>query len=147
MQYLDPRNDVVFKRIFGEHKDILAEFLNAMLPLPNPIVELEYLTPEQAPEVPGMKFSVVDVRCKDSKGRQFLVEMQNDWTREFAQRIVFNACKAYVYQLQKGEAYFQLKPVYALNLLNDVAFPTDPGYYHHFAMVSANDPERRLEGV
>lgn len=36
MQDIDPKNDVVFMRIFGEHKDILTGFLNAMLPLPHP---------------------------------------------------------------------------------------------------------------
>ena len=32
MRYLDPRNDLVFKRIFGEHPQILRSFLNALLP-------------------------------------------------------------------------------------------------------------------
>jgi hypothetical protein len=53
-RYLDPRNDVVFKRIFGEHEGILRSFLNALLPLPadGQIVSLEYLPAEQVPELP-----------------------------------------------------------------------------------------------
>jgi hypothetical protein len=31
--YLDPKNDLVFKRVFGEHPDLLVSFLNALLPL------------------------------------------------------------------------------------------------------------------
>ncbi len=44
-RYLDPKADVVFKKIFGDHPDLLISFLNAVLPLaPNsPIVELSYL--------------------------------------------------------------------------------------------------------
>ena len=34
VRYLDPRNDIVFKRVFGEHAGILRSFLNALLPLP-----------------------------------------------------------------------------------------------------------------
>ncbi|MDR2809813.1 MAG: Rpn family recombination-promoting nuclease/putative transposase, partial [Tannerellaceae bacterium] len=30
--YLDPKNDLVFKRIFGEHPDLLISFLNALMP-------------------------------------------------------------------------------------------------------------------
>ena len=69
--YLDPKADIVFKRIFGEHHRILKSFLNAPLPLneDGQIVSLEYLTPEQAPEIPEFKNTIVDVRCKDAKGR------------------------------------------------------------------------------
>ncbi|MFN8337873.1 MAG: hypothetical protein U0T36_02525 [Saprospiraceae bacterium] len=33
MNYLDPKNDLVFKRVFGEHPHILRSFLNSLLPL------------------------------------------------------------------------------------------------------------------
>ncbi|CAN5364630.1 hypothetical protein BH10PSE19_BH10PSE19_05720 [soil metagenome] len=33
-RYLDPKSDVVFKKIFGEHPHLLKSFLNSMLPLP-----------------------------------------------------------------------------------------------------------------
>ncbi|MDR2850112.1 MAG: PD-(D/E)XK nuclease family transposase, partial [Verrucomicrobiota bacterium] len=44
-QYLDPKNDLVFKRIFGGHPNLLLSFLNALLPLGQDrhIVSLEYL--------------------------------------------------------------------------------------------------------
>ncbi|MDR1097863.1 MAG: Rpn family recombination-promoting nuclease/putative transposase, partial [Tannerella sp.] len=32
-RYLDPKNDLPFKRIFGEHRDLLKSFLNALMPL------------------------------------------------------------------------------------------------------------------
>jgi predicted transposase/invertase (TIGR01784 family) len=78
MKYLDPKNDVIFKKIFGQHPNILRSFLNSMLPLPErqEIVELEYLSSEMIPETYLEKFTSVDVRCKDKTGRQFLVEMQ-----------------------------------------------------------------------
>lgn len=33
-RYLDPKADIVFKKIFGEHPELLKSFLNAVLPLP-----------------------------------------------------------------------------------------------------------------
>ncbi|MDR0395219.1 MAG: Rpn family recombination-promoting nuclease/putative transposase, partial [Tannerella sp.] len=32
-RYLDPKNDLIFKRIFGEHPHLLVSFLNALMPL------------------------------------------------------------------------------------------------------------------
>ena len=32
-RYLDAKNDLMFKRIFGEHPDLLTSFLNALIPL------------------------------------------------------------------------------------------------------------------
>jgi len=149
MKYLDPKNDVIFKKIFGQHPNILMSFLNSMLPLSEgqEIVELEYLSPEMIPETFLEKFTSVDVRCKDTRGRQFLVEMQMNWTTAFKQRVLFNASKAYVTQTEKGFEYSNLKPVYALNLINQNYLPDSPEYYHHYAVVHLQDNNEKLEGL
>ena len=33
-RYLDPMADLTFKKIFGEHPDLVISLLNALLPLP-----------------------------------------------------------------------------------------------------------------
>ena len=149
MKYLDPKNDLIFKKVFGQHPDILRSFLNSMLPLPEgrEIVELEYLSPEMIPETFLEKFTSVDVRCIDNFGRQFLVEMQMNWTTAFKQRVLFNASKAYVTQSHKGSEFKSLKPVYALNLINENYLPQSPDYYHHYAVVHLQDNNERLHGL
>src|SRR5579871_2184774 len=119
-RYLDPKSDIVFKKIFGQHPHLLKSFLNAVLPLSEEdfIVNLEYLPSEQVPLIPAFKYTIVDVRCTDKQGRVFIVEMQIQWTTGFMQRMLFNASKAYVSQLQKGEQFHLLKPVYGLGLIN-----------------------------
>jgi hypothetical protein len=88
-KYLDPKNDFVFKRVFGEHKDLLVSFLNALMPLePGQRIEaIEYLPPDLVPENPAKKLSIVDVRCMDNYGRLFIVEMQVLWTDSFYSRM------------------------------------------------------------
>jgi predicted transposase/invertase (TIGR01784 family) len=149
MRYLDPKNDLTFKKIFGEHPDILMDFLNAILPLaPNKqIVSLEYLPSEQVPRIPGLKNSIVDVKCTDNFDRQFIVEMQVLWTDSFKQRVIFNASKAYIKPLEKGGEYSSLKPVYAINLVDDIFEPEDPDYYHYYEIVKTQQPEKKLEGL
>src|SRR5580692_8189740 len=115
-RYLDPKADVVFKKIFAGHPHLLKSFLNAVLPLPDDqqIQSLEYLPSELVPTIPAFKATIVDVRCTDRMGRVFIVEVQIQWTTWFMQRMLFNASKAYVKQLEKGEEYKLLKPVYGL---------------------------------
>ena len=149
MKYLDPKNDLIFKKVFGEHPDILRSFLNSMLPLAEgqEILELEYLSPEMVPETFLEKFTSVDVRCKDNYGRQFLVEMQMNWTTAFKQRVLFNASKAYVTQSNKGTEFKSLKPVYALNLINENYLPKSHEYYHHYAIIHLKESNERLNGL
>ncbi len=149
VRYLDPRNDVVFKRIFGEHEGILRSFLNALLPLPDDgqIVSLEYLPAEQVPELPLFKNTIVDVRCKDEKGRQFIVEMQMNWTNAFLQRVLFNASKAYVRQLERAERYELLQPVIGLSLLDDIFRSDTEQFYHHYQLAEESQPNAVIEGI
>jgi len=149
MKYLDPKNDVIFKKIFGQHPNILMSFLNSMLPLPEgqEIVELEYLSSEMMPETFLEKFTAVDVRCKDKTGRQFLVEMQMNWTTAFKQGVLFNSSRAYVRKSGKEFPLSNLQPVYALNLINENYLPDNPDYYHHYAVVHLQDNNEKLEGL
>ena len=153
-RYLDPKIDLAFKRVFGEHANLLKSFLNALLPLPvgGQIDSLEYLTPERAPEIPGMyKHSIVDVKCTDQQGRIFIVEMQMMWSASFEQRMVFGASQAYVKQLRAGQTWRELKPVYALAIINST-FPPASGiaaddYYHHYRIVNVEQPKQTLAGL
>ena len=149
-KYLDPRADLTFKKVFGEHEDLVMSLLNALLPLDEgkQIEHVEYLTPEMVPENPGKKNSVVDVRCKETGGRHFIVEMQMNWNNEFQQRVILNASKAVVKQLGKSEDYSLLQPVYALNLINDVGFDAGPDeFYHDYAIVNVEHSDRIIEGL
>jgi len=149
MKYLDPKNDLTFKKVFGQHPHLLQSFLNAILPLPdNTYIEsLEYLPSDMVPETPLMKYSIVDVRCKDNQGRQFIVEMQMQWTTSFLQRVLFNASKAYVKQLDKAKDYTKLQPVYAINLVNENFKHDKEDYYHHYQIVNIADTEEQIEGL
>jgi len=149
MKYLDPKNDLTFKKVFGQHPHLLKSFLNAMLPLEdNSYIEsLEYLSADMVPETPLMKYSIVDVRCKDNFGRQFIVEMQMHWTTSFMQRVLFNASKAYVKQLDKAYEYKALQPVYALSLVNETFHPTKEDFYHHYKIVNIADTDMVIEGL
>ncbi|MDR1182049.1 MAG: Rpn family recombination-promoting nuclease/putative transposase [Bacteroidales bacterium] len=147
-RYLDPKNDLPFKRIFGEHPDLLISFLNALMPFGKKqyIESIEYLPAEQVPDNPAKKNSIVDVRCKDNRGRQFIVEMQMYWDPSFSNRFLFNASKAYVKQLNKNENYKLLQPVYALGIIDAIFDHETPEHYHHYKIVNCKNTKEVIKG-
>lgn len=56
-KYLSPKADLIFKKIFGEHPDLVMSLLNALLPLNDEqqIQSVEYLSPEMVPDNPAKK--------------------------------------------------------------------------------------------
>jgi len=141
-----------FKLIFGEHPDLVMSLLNALLPLDadGQIESVEYLTPEMVPDNPGKKNSIVDVRCKDQQGRQFVVEMQLHWSDSFRRRVILNAAKAIVREAEKAQSYNLLQPVYSLNLVNEGLSlgDADPDeFYHDYAIVNVEHSDRIIEGL
>ena len=150
MRYLDPKADLTFKKIFGEHKDLLISLLNALLPLADDeqIESVEYLSPELVPETYVGKNSIVNVRCRDVKGRQFIVEMQMLWTEAFKQRVLFNASKAFVRQLDKKRKYELQQPVYSLNLVNETFMKDYPDeFIHNYSVVHELHSDEIIEGL
>jgi predicted transposase/invertase (TIGR01784 family) len=148
-RYLDPKNDLTFKRIFGEHPDLLIGFLNAVMPFSSGrlIREVAYLPAEQVPDISGKKNSLVDVKCRDESGRVFIIEMQMFWTDDFMNRLVFNAGKAYVRQLDKSKSYHLLQPVYTLAILNENFNHRTERFYHHYSIVNRENTDEVIEGL
>ena len=149
-KYLDPRADLTFKKVFGEHKNLVISLLNALLPLEDDecVESIEYWPADQAPErTEAEKYSIVDVCCKDNKQREFIVEMQMSWTESFKKRVLLNASKAYVAQTKKGMSYKNLQPVYALNFVNAEFLKDVDDYYHYFHLVHDKYTDKVIDGL
>lgn len=149
-KYLNPKADLTFKKIFGEHKHLVISLLNAMLPLKDDelVDSIEYWPAEKIPERTEVeKYSIVDVCCKDKKDREFIVEMQMSWTDAFKKRVLLNASKAYVAQSKKGMSYESLQPVYALNFVNEIFLHDVTDYYHYYHLVHDKYTDKVIDGL
>nr|WP_253307347.1 Rpn family recombination-promoting nuclease/putative transposase [Rickettsia endosymbiont of Ceutorhynchus assimilis] len=131
-KFLDPKNDVSFKRIFGteKNKDILIHFLNDILGFTgkNEINDIEFLSTIQDPDIAAKKQSIVDVLCRDSKGAQYICEMQVAKTKGFEKRAQYYAAKAYSRQADKGDQYHNLKEIIFIAIADCVLFPNKSEY-------------------
>jgi predicted transposase/invertase (TIGR01784 family) len=145
---------VLFKKIFGENKDLLISFLNSLLPLKEgqEIVSIEYLSPEQVPDTILGKNSIVDVKCVDNAERSFIVEMQSEWSNVFRKRLLVNGSKAVVRQLNrkssedKAKQFNELKPVYVLAVVNG-KFSKGKDWYHHLQIVDIKNSDLVIDGL
>jgi predicted transposase/invertase (TIGR01784 family) len=149
-KYLNPKADLTFKKIFGEHPNLVISLLNALLPLKDDerVVSIEYWPAEKIPRrTEAEKNSIVDVCCRDNKKREFIVEMQMTWTESFKKRVLLNASKAYVAQSEVGEEYRLLQPVYALNFVNAPMNIGVEGYYHHYQLVHQDKSDEVIDGL
>ncbi|MEA3314613.1 MAG: Rpn family recombination-promoting nuclease/putative transposase, partial [Campylobacterota bacterium] len=106
MKFADPKNDIAFKKIFGDEskKEILISFLNAILDFKDDerIEDITILNPYQVPKIEELKETILDIRATNKKKQHFIVEMQKNDYKDFAKRSLYYTSKAYVQQLDKA---------------------------------------------
>ena len=148
-KYLNPRNDIAFKKIFGteKNKDILIHFLNDVIEREDKkeITNVTLLNPMQHPEIIGKKQSVVDVLCEEKDGTQYIVEMQVAKVAGFEKRAQYYAAKAYASQPERGETYDHLKEVIFLAITEYEMFPQKDGYKSVHITLDQKTYERDLK--
>ena len=122
MKFADPKNDLAFKKIFGDenHKNILISFLNAILDFQEgkTIVSVSLANPYQVPKIPELKETILDIQATNKNGDTFIVEMQKKDVGDFTKRSLYYTSKAYIAQLPKAKDYTVLKKVYFIGILN-----------------------------
>ena len=120
-RFINPFTDVGFKRIFGQeiNKDLLIDFLNALLDGERRVQDIKFLNKELLPVFESDRGLIYDVYCTDENGEQFIVEMQNKEHVNFRERTVYYLSQAISRQGEKGVGWkFDLKAVYGVFFLN-----------------------------
>jgi predicted transposase/invertase (TIGR01784 family) len=146
-KYLDPKNDVAFKRLFGteKNKEILVNFLNDVLCRSNIIEEVEFLPTINIPDSAEQRVSIVDVMCRDKAGVKFIIEMQVVSTLEYLKRAQYYAARAYVGQRTKEVKYKDLKEVIFLAICNQTILPEHEHYISYHVMLEQTTNKNHLK--
>ncbi len=148
MKFADPKNDLAFKKIFGNenHKNILISFLNSVLDFKaeRAIVDVTLANSYQIPKIPELKETVLDIKATNKKGEQFIVEMQRKDLGDFAKRSLYYTSKAYVAQLPKSKDYALLKKVYFIGILNFNIFD-NTNYISRHLVINQETQEQDLD--
>ena len=138
MKFINPRTDFAFKRIFGSDSDTskLISLLNAVLQADGAksITEIKILNPYNGSQIPLLKESYLDLRARDASGKYYLIEMQVANVQGMHKRVLYNACKQYGNQLDKGDDYVQLNDVIGITFTNFVLFEHNPNLRSSFML-------------
>ena len=119
-KYLNPFTDFGFKKIFGEEasKPLLIDFLNALLPQNDKIVDLTFKNNEQLGQTDIDRKEIYDIYCENEKGEKFIVELQKAKQNYFKERTIYYATFPIREQAEKGEWNYNLKAVYCIGILD-----------------------------
>ncbi len=101
MSKVNPKIDLVFKKLFGseENKDILLSLINAILPLNQQVAQITLKNPYNVPDYAEGKLSILDIKAEDENGRLFDIEMQIRGTDFYGRRTLFYWAKIFSSQL------------------------------------------------
>ncbi|MCU0348134.1 MAG: Rpn family recombination-promoting nuclease/putative transposase [Saprospiraceae bacterium] len=150
MQFVDIKNDVAFRKIFGNEnkKIILISFLNAVMKLKGKdvIEDVEILNPYQLPIIKNLKASIIDVKARDKKGKTYIIEMQVAEPDGLDKRLLYYASKDYSQQIESGEYYTELKPVIFIGIF-DFKFTQSNKHLSHHAVCDVEDGERVIKDM
>ncbi|MCH4830549.1 MULTISPECIES: Rpn family recombination-promoting nuclease/putative transposase [Flavobacterium] len=119
-KYINPFTDFGFKKIFGEEasKNLLIDFLNALLPEYDQIKELSFKNTEQLGQSDLDRKAIYDIYCENEKGEKFIVELQKAKQNYFKERTIYYSTFPIREQAEKGEWNYNLKAVYCVGVLD-----------------------------
>ncbi len=119
-RYINPYTDFGFKKIFGEEasKPLLIDFLNALLPEKNKIIDLTFKNSEQLGSTDIDRKAIYDIYCENDRGEKFIVELQKARQNYFKDRTIYYSTFPIREQAEKGEWNYNLKAVYCVGILD-----------------------------
>jgi predicted transposase/invertase (TIGR01784 family) len=141
-------NDFIFLYVFGqeETKDLLLDLVNAVLVDAEcqPVRSIELKNPVKLRDASWAKETVLDICATGEDKRQFDIEMQMNYQRDFINRTLYYWAQQYSRQLEKGSTYGILRPVVGINLMDFVLFKDTQENHHRFMLSDVKNPESVL---
>ena len=122
-------NDYLFKALLQRNKTVLKALISALLHLPPEQVEDADV---KNPMLPGDRITnktvILDVNVLFNNGSRINLEMQVVNEHNWPERSTIYACRNFS-DLNKGEKYKDIKPVYQIGFLDYTLFPEHPSFY------------------
>lgn len=133
MKFLDPKNDVAFRKIFGDEnkKDILISFLNNILEFAGTdkeIVDITIQNPYLLPKLKGLNVAILNVNAEDRCGFRYIIDILAFHTYAFGKRLVYYVNKAYYQQQERTDDPPKFNHVISLGFLDFVLFKETKDY-------------------
>ena len=144
-KYINPFTDFGFKKLFGSepNKDLLADFLNELLPDKHKIHTLSYSKSEYLGPSLSDRKAIFDIFCTNEQGDKFIVEIQRAKQIYFKDRSIYYSTFPIQEQAIKGIWDFRLTAVYTIAIL-DFVFENDNNDQHVVVKVRLKDQDNQV---
>ncbi len=112
-KYINPFTDFGFKKIFGEEasKELLIDFLNALIPQANKIIDLKFKNTEHLGLREADRYAIFDIYCENESNEKFIVELQKAKQNYFRERTIYYSTFPIREQAEKGQWNYNLSAV------------------------------------
>jgi predicted transposase/invertase (TIGR01784 family) len=140
-----PRNDAMFKMIFGDGRDIdiLTDFLKAALDLPaEDYEEVSLVDPHLARENPEDKLGILDVKVRTRSGKLIDIEIQLCDQPQMRERTVFYLARMINEQIGAGDDYWSIKRTICILITDFVLVGENASYHNRYTL---RDPKTGSE--
>jgi len=133
MKFVDPKNDIAFRKIFGDEnkKEILISFLNNLLNFAGTtkeIIDLFLNGHYQDSKLEKLRQTTLTVNVLDKRNIRYIIEILIIHTEALEKRVMYYVSKAYSQQLNRAEDYPKLNQVIFLGFLDFVLFKENASY-------------------
>ena len=147
MVQLTPKNDIIFKRIFGTegNEEILKDFLSSIIEEPIKEIEVEKDMKLEKEDL-NDKVGILDIKAKLDNGTQINIEMQVVNQQNMEKRTLFYWGKLYTGSIHEGEPFYGLKKTITINLLDFNYFDTKE-YHTKWHIVEDTEKDKALTDV
>jgi predicted transposase/invertase (TIGR01784 family) len=119
-KYINPFTDFGFKKIFGEEasKELLIDFLNALIPQANKIIDLKFKNTEHLGLREADRYAIFDIYCENESNEKFIVELQKAKQNYFKERTIYYSTFPIREQAEKGQWNYNLAAVFCIGILD-----------------------------
>lgn len=119
-KYINPFTDFGFKKIFGEEasKELLIDFLNALIPQANKIIDLKFKNTEHLGLREADRYAIFDIYCENESNEKFIVELQKAKQNYFKERTIYYSTFPIREQAEKGQWNYNLSAVFCIGILD-----------------------------
>jgi predicted transposase/invertase (TIGR01784 family) len=134
-EILPPKDDLVFKLLFGDERniDILRDFLIAVLDLPEESLEVITISDPHLLRIHKMdKLGILDVKIKTPTGMVINVEIQVTEMKFLIDRIEWYNAKMLASQMKKRGKYKDVGQAITILITTFPLFSQDTVYHHRF---------------
>lgn len=158
MSKVNPKIDLVFKKLFGseENKDILLSLINAILPVNEQVAAITLKNPYNISDYAEGKLSILDIKAQAEDGRIFDIEIQIRGSSYYGKRALFYWAKIFGSQLDYAfdetdsnlniaeVGYSDLKKCIVISLM-DFNFFQDARYYRFYTLKDGDTNEKHKD--